>query len=369
MFAPYFITQKIANKLFGKEFMHKNKNIIIQLVFWILLFLIINRIIGVESGSNFQTFWVSTVIVILFATISYLNIYLLVPQILTKKKYGVYIALILLISILIPVLFVEFGLIQLRCKQNNIIGILHNPFRPRLMLLFFISAMFLFVSTIIRLSLDFAKKERQRIQSEKERLLIETQYLRSQMNPHFFLNALNNLQYINRFLPEQSEKYINTLAEMMRYVTYDCKNDKVPIKKEIEYIKNYIYFQQVKDGDITVDFQVEIQNTETLIEPMLLMPFVENAFKYGIVEDTKNHPIFISIKQDKNAIYFSCKNSINHAIQTNSDPSYSGLGIQNVKDRLNASYLDKYNLKIVNDGISFIVELKLITPHNTVYKQ
>ncbi len=340
--------------------MNKKKNIIIQLIFWSLLFMLTNRLISLNATNN-QDFILSIGIVFSLAGISYLNALVLVPKLLTRKKYLLYTIIILGILILMSSLFVRLDLTPILPPKREMRPEMHSPIflHPKFVLIFFINSLFIFVSTIIRLSLDFAQKERQRIQSEKERLLIETQYLRSQMNPHFFLNALNNLQYINRFLPKQSEKYINTLAEMMRYVTYDCKNDKVQIEKEIEYIKNYIYFQQVKDDEITVNFKTEIQDKETLIEPMLLMPFVENAFKYGVFEDAKKHPIFIIIKQDKKAIYFSCKNSINHATQTNSDPSYSGLGIQNVKDRLNASYPNKYDLQIVNDDNNFTINLRL----------
>lgn len=154
---------------------------------------------------------------------------------------------------------------------------------------------------------------------EKERLLIETRYLRSQMNPHFFLNALNNLQYINRFLPQEADKYINTLAEMMRYVTYDCRENQVPLAREITYIRHYIYFQQVKDEEIKVEFQVKVRDEQRLIEPMLLMPFVENAFKYALPEGDDGSIIKISIEQDEQGLCFTCENSINQkatAIQT-----------------------------------------------------
>ncbi len=342
--------------------MNKKKNII-QLVFWSLLFILTNRLMSLNT-TNSQTFILSSGIVFSLAGISYLNALILVPKLLTRKKHLLYTLVILGILILMSSLFVRLDLTPILPPKREMPPGIDKPlfFHPKFVLIFFINSLFVFVSTIIRLSLDFAQKEQQRIQSEKERLLIETQYLRSQMNPHFFLNALNNLQYIHRFLPQQSEKYINTLAEMMRYVTYDCKNDKIQIEKEVEYIKNYIYFQQVKDDEIIVDLQTNIQDKETPIEPMLLMPFVENAFKYGIVEDTKNHPISISIKQDKKVIYFCCKNSINHTTQTNTDPSYSGLGIQNVKDRLNVSYPNNYDLQIVNNDVSFTVELKIITP-------
>ncbi len=341
--------------------MGKNKNIIIQLVFWVLVFLLINRIIGLRGGDAVRTFMDSTVIVFSFAGISYLNIGVLVPQLLNQKKYLLYAIVILGLLIIIPTLFVKLDLIHIPQNRHITHRRIHRSIfhHPKFVLVFFINSLFIFVSTIIRLSLDFAKKERQRIQSEKERLLIETQYMRSQMNPHFFLNALNNLQYINKLFPKQSEKYINTLAEMMRYVTYDCKKEKVPIKKEVEYIKNYIYFQKIKDDDIKVIFNTNIEDKETLTEPMLMMPFVENAFKYGIFEEAEKNPIIIDIKQDKKAIYFTCKNNINHTVQTNTDPSYSGLGIKNVKDRLNANYPHKHSLEIKHNTEYFAVNLKL----------
>ncbi len=345
--------------------MDKSKNIIIQSVFWILFFLLVNRIIGIRGDSDFRALMVSFTMVFFFASISYLNFWILIPELLTRKKYLLYAIIIIAILILTPILFMKLGLIHMPPPRHGhghghgIMRRMYNPINPKFLLIFFITSLFIFVSTIIRLSLDFAKKDKQKIHVEKERLLIETQYLRSQMNPHFFLNALNNLQYINRFLPQQSEKYINTLAEMMRYVTYDCKKDKVYIEKEVEYIENYIYFQQIKDDEVEVIFKVDIQEKETLIEPMLLMPFVENAFKYGIFDDAKNHPIFITIKQDKKIIYFSCKNSINHTIKANTDPSYSGLGIKNVEDRLKVSYPNNHILKIENDDVHFSIDLIL----------
>ncbi len=341
--------------------MDKKKNIIIQIIFWILFFILTNRIIGLREYNNIRAFIDSTVIVLFFAGISYLNVGILIPNLLTRKKYALYIIIVLGILILIPTLFVKFDLVHISPRRDIIERRMHRPLfiHPKFVLIFFINSLFIFVSTIIKLSLDFAKKERQRIQIEKERLLIETQYLRSQMNPHFFLNALNNLQYINRFLPQQSDKYINTLAEMMRYVTYDCKKDKVSIEKEVEYIKNYVYFQQVKDNEVKVNSQIDIQDSDTLIEPMLLMPFVENAFKFGICEAPEKHPIFINIKQYENTIYFSCKNSINPSIKSNTDPSYSGLGLKNVKERLNANYPNKHNLEIKINTDYFYINLKL----------
>ena len=178
-------------------------------------------------------------------------------------------------------------------------------------------------------------------------------------NPHFFLNALNNLNSIIRLSPAKSEKYINTLADMMRYITYDCKNDLVSISKEVSYIKDYIYSQEIKDDDLDVIFSVGVENENTQIEPMLLMPFVENAFKYGVLDDTQKSPIEISIRQSNSTINFKCKNKINPNFTPKIRNDYGGLGIKNVKDRLEANYANRHFLQINKNNSFFEVNLVL----------
>lgn len=296
-----------------------------------------------------------------FASISYLNALVFIPKLFSKKKYLVYSFVILVIIVITPVV-----LLWTMKTIHIYFHAIQNPIRPisnlgqyRFMRILIPTIIFLFGSTTIRLILDFSRNEKQRIQIEKERLFAETKFLRSQMNPHFFLNALNNLNAIIRLSPDKSEKYINTLADMMRYVTYDCKNKWVPIAKEINYIKNYIYAQEIKDEDISAIFEANIEDSNTEIEPMLLIPFVENAFKHGLFGDVKQHPIHISISQYKEKIYFSCKNKANPNAGANTDPSYSGVGIANVKERLEVGYPDRYDLRIINNDSFFIVELAL----------
>jgi sensor histidine kinase YesM len=339
---------------------NRKTSVINQLIFWFLFFLFTYRFTGIGSNDDYRTFVVTSIIVFIFASICYLNVLVLIPNLLTNKKYKIYGISVVLILVLIPTIFIRFELVQFLHEKPDLSRIVdHNTDRPKFTLILLVTLLFLFVSTIIRLALDFSKKEKQKIQIEKERLRIETQYLRSQMNPHFFLNALNNLQSIIRLSPKQTEKYINTLAEMMRYVTYDCKNNRVSINKEINYISNYIYFQQIKDNDITVTFQNDIEDSEAQIEPMLLMPFVENAFKYNSFSNGNLHPILINISQYKGNIHFSCKNNFTPNSQIKTDPSYSGLGIKNVKERLNTSYPNKHDLNIKINNIEFIVDLKL----------
>lgn len=143
--------------------MDKKKSIIIQIIFWFLLFITTTKIVGIDRDNDVQTFVASVIIILAFISISYLNVYVLVPNLLTKKKYITYTFVILLISVLIPILFVELDLIQFRCKERGIVAVLQKPLCPKILLVFFISSMFLFVSATIRLALDFSKKEKQRI--------------------------------------------------------------------------------------------------------------------------------------------------------------------------------------------------------------
>lgn len=320
-----------------------------------------SKLLETNNKGNFNTLTQASFMVFAFASISYLNALILIPKLFAKKRYFIYSFIILIIIITTPfiVLWTMRTIHSLYNPVENAIRLISFPVRHKFMRLTIATIMFLFASTTIRLIIDFSKKEKQRIQIEKERLLAETKFLRSQMNPHFFLNALNNLNSIIRLSPDKAEKYINTLAEMMRYVTYDCKKNWVPIYKEIRYIKNYIYSQEIKDDDIVVTFQTDIENEETQIEPMLLMPFVENAFKHGVSDDGKQSPIRISINQRRKKICFTCRNNINSNSNINTDPSYSGLGIKNVKERLEASYPNSYDLKIDNNDSTFIVDLIL----------
>lgn len=345
----------------------KNKlSLIFQLIFWGLLFLLTNWVFGIQSNDTLQDLIRSLVVVSIFACISYLNFIVLTPSFLIKRKYFLFTVIILLILIIVPFVLVHFDLFLLLHERHgstihnsHISASRFNPIRPKFTIGLLVTSIFIFVSTIISLMIDYINNEKQKILSENERLLVEARYIRTQLNPHFFLNALNNLNSIVRLAPKHAQRYIDTLADMMRYITYDCKKNKIVIEKEISYIRNYIYLQQIKDHSISVHFNVDIQNKQVLIEPMLLMPFIENAFKYGIFFSDDVYPIKISIYERENRIIFQCENSINYDVKNNNDPSYSGLGIVNVKKRLNVNYRGKHSLQIIDDGITYAVNLSI----------
>ncbi|MBU0474079.1 MAG: histidine kinase [Bacteroidetes bacterium] len=189
----------------------------------------------------------------------------------------------------------------------------------------------------------------------------ELDLLRFQINPHFFFNTLNNLFSMARKQKDEStSKGIAKLSHIMRYIIYDCNVDKIELEKEIDMINNFIELQKLRfsdEDDIKINFGIvgELQNQE--IAPMLLVPFVENAFKHGI--SLKNmSPINIKLKIETETLIFSVRNNVNK-LRYNRENEHSGIGLQNVKRRLELLYPNKHELLIENIDDKFDINLKI----------
>lgn len=287
---------------------------------------------------------------VLLIAFFYLNMYVLIPRILTKKSWLYYLGSVLLC----------FGCVVLISELINQIlsSVAFRPGRP----FYFTTLNFLLVfglSTALRLTSDRIQFERERKERENENLKSELSLLRSQVSPHFMFNVLNNLASLARKKSDLLESVIIQLSHLMRYMLYESGEKMVTLDKEIEYLKSYIDLQKLRFGnDISINFETHVTKGDLPIEPMLLIPFVENAFKHGmgIITDPL---IMIKLSLDEHAMNFSVKNKFNTIITETKDPS-SGIGIQNVRRRLDLLYKDLYELKINEAGQWFIVELKLI---------
>ncbi|WP_342332923.1 histidine kinase [Pedobacter sp. FW305-3-2-15-E-R2A2] len=187
-------------------------------------------------------------------------------------------------------------------------------------------------------------------------------FLRSQINPHFLFNSLNTLY--GTALVENSTKTaegIQMLGDMMRFMLHDNNSEFILMSREIEYLENYIAFQKLRIQDsptISVSDRIDNEGCNCMIAPMLFIPFVENAFKYGI-DLLEESQITIRLDCNEDTIDFEVVNNIHAAQNTDLKSEQSGTGIQNVKDRLELIYKNKYDLKINDDGKQFTVRLKL----------
>lgn len=212
------------------------------------------------------------------------------------------------------------------------------------------------ISTSIRVTQSLYLNEEQRKEIQNEKLSAELLFLKSQINPHFFFNTLNSIYYLAHTKSDQSPAAILKLSEIMRYIIYEAVKDKVPLAKEMDYIQNYIDLQRLRLNDnVNIEFVVHLGSQSYQIGPMLLIPFVENAFKHGI-DYTQTTTISISAVMENKTLHFCVKNP--NIQQNRVNLVSSGVGLKNVKKRLELLYPGNFQLFIREEQL-FTVDLYL----------
>lgn len=220
------------------------------------------------------------------------------------------------------------------------------------------------ISSIYRIILDRIRFERVQKERQAAQLATELKFLRSQISPHFLFNVLTNLVSLARKRSDRLEPSLIMLSDLMRYMLYDTQGKKVTLKTEIEYLQNYIELQRLRFGsDVAVTSQIEVGPRELshTIEPMLLIPFVENAFKHG-VGALEEPSIDIRLKVEADWMHFEVQNTVFDGGPSAGNEENSGLGLNNVRTRLHLLYRDHHTLTIDNANNLFhiILTLKLI---------
>ncbi len=210
---------------------------------------------------------------------------------------------------------------------------------------------------LIRFSIDWFDSQKYKDELIKERQASEIALLRSQVNPHFLFNTLNNIYSLVYNKSDEAPEAVMKLSSIMRYMLYDSNTDLVAVKKEVEYLKSFIELQQLR---ITqkgfVKLQVHGSMENRTIAPMLLIPFVENAFKHG----DKNHEpgIIINLNLEPEQLAFSVANYMKHNVPGINEES-GGFGLENIKRRLGLLYPDQHELKIKMNGEMYSIELTI----------
>ncbi|HEV2480528.1 MAG TPA: sensor histidine kinase [Puia sp.] len=239
---------------------------------------------------------------------------------------------------------------------SNRVRPLVNPFNLAIFLLVFV------FSTGIRVINQWLLSEARAKEIANEKLKAELSFLKAQINPHFLFNTLNNIYALASAQSEHTAAAVMKLSSIMRYVLTEARNDLVPLEKEIQFTSHYIELQKMRLTDKTIiDFSVRGEPLGRQIAPLLLLPFVENAFKYGI--STREYsPINILLEIKDNSLYFSICNhkQLNTTLRVSDN---TGIGISNTKRRLDLFYEDRYSLDIQDKSNEksneFIVHLKV----------
>lgn len=210
---------------------------------------------------------------------------------------------------------------------------------------------------------DRVANQQLRQQLEREKLATELAFLKAQINPHFLFNTLNNLYGLTRKHPDPTAaNSIAQLSKLMRYMLYETNVDEVVLDKEVTYIQNFIKLQQLRisaDDDTTINFATQGNLHTFRLAPMLLIPFVENAFKHGISLEQKSViNIDLEVDETQQKFYFNIKNTVN-ALRATQDNETSGVGIANVQKRLKLLYPNKHKLSTNEKEQWYEVRLEL----------
>ncbi|HLO80794.1 MAG TPA: histidine kinase [Chitinophagaceae bacterium] len=285
----------------------------------------------------------------LWIAIFYANANILVPRLVYKGRYRDY--LLSLIGILVSFFAMDalfFGYIIKGAHFTFIKSLSFNLFP----LIFILVASYTY-----RITVDQLKRERREKDTINENLKTELALLRSQVSPHFMFNVLNNMVALARKKSDLLEPSLIKLSQLLRYMLYET-HERVSLKKEVEYLESYIDLQKQRFGNtvkITTSFEAVSDHHE--IEPMLLIPFVENAFKHGVV--MFDHPqIDINMHMENNTLDFHVRNTCVEESLEEKDKT-SGIGLGNVKRRLELLYPDKHKLLINRGSQWFDVTLQI----------
>jgi LytS/YehU family sensor histidine kinase len=219
---------------------------------------------------------------------------------------------------------------------------------------------FLSITTLLKLSkawFEVAEARQKLAETEKQKIENELLALKSQVNPHFMFNSLNNIYSLALKKSDQAPGAIIKLGDILRYVIYDAQEEHVTIGKELKLIKDYIDLQKIRSKNAEVKLEISGLDENQVIAPLLFLPLVENGFKHGIKGDLKGW-LTISFKQMEDTLTFSAENNIGQAGEVE-NKKYTGIGIENVRRRLEISYPDKHEFLIFDKEDRYRVELKI----------
>lgn len=340
-----------------QTFIQRRRVLLIHLTFWCVYFFVFSYQIRDprKDSDTLEIFANALLQVIYMMTVAYANYLFYMPRLLKDKKWLPYTLKFLVTLIIATSIFVLFK----RYLVDGYTYTAHWAYSNRFAIMNAMSATFLssFLAMLKFLE-DWFQLEATRQEVINEKLSAELRFLKAQINPHFLFNTLNNLYYLAYTQSPNTTEVIAKLSQMMRYMIYDSNHQKVPLNKELEYMQNYISLENLRLNDqIPIKFDIEGSPEQVLITPLILITFLENAFKHGVGNNNPNAWVNISLKIGRNSCIYTVENS---KLPTPPLPGEkSGIGLQNVRRRLELSYPAQYELTEEDRKESYFVQLKL----------
>ncbi|HVF96906.1 MAG TPA: sensor histidine kinase [Flavisolibacter sp.] len=333
-----------GNKIPGNKALH--------LLFWLGIAAVWFYLRYQDYATLSQAALVTVIKVVDLAVVIYAVNLLLVPRFLYRKKYvlfGVaFVCLVALFSFL-KMLLVKQVLNQPLAASNIKEAVYNN----------FVTQFFLVLASIALTSaFDYIRLQKRLAQLAKEKAEAELAFLKAQINPHFLFNSLNSVYFLIDKKNVQAREALHKFSEMLRYQLYECNDSRIPIEKEIGFLKDYVGLQQLRMADNTViRFDCKEDVAQFSIEPLLLIPFVENSFKHlsHFTEGSKNE-VQINLARQNGTMHFSVYNTTEQKTTT---AESGGIGLSNVQKRLNLLYPGTHGLAVKEKDGWYGVELQL----------
>ncbi|WP_420316373.1 sensor histidine kinase [Ekhidna sp.] len=325
-----------------------------HLAFWVLSFYFIGSYFSISGFLKFIDFIYSGFFHIPLVLLVYINIRYLIPKFLQKENYFPFILLSifniglayfiheLLFEIIIPTIPEEF------------VGVFYIVSFTDIQVLIAIFGSYVVITTLLKLSKSWYELQ----QLEKERLSLELNSLKMQINPHFLFNSLNSMYSLARKKSEKAPDAILRLSNLMRYMIYEV-SEEVPLSKEIDAIQDYLDLQKLRlEEDANITFAVEGETEHQMIAPLLFFPIIENSFKHGLKGDKGTNFVSIMIKNTHTELTFHVTNN-KGTTDHSEEGKYGGIGLANVKKRLHLIYGDLAHMEVKDANDSFDVLIKI----------
>lgn len=336
----------------------KNKNIAIRtslhLVFWGVMTFFFVLVFAHQYKDYAGTAYFVICLMAITAATTYFTLYFLIPRFLLKRKYfhfALYSFYSLQAMILLEFSVILFFLIGLKTSNITL-----DPTTLNLFLLIAATYFVVFLASAIKLLKHWLMETKSKEQIAREKVEAELSMLKSQINPHFLFNTLNSIYSLSMKKSEHTPEVVVKLSEMLNYLLYECNEEKVALEKEIALINNYLSLEKTRHGKrLHIESNLDVANKIVTIAPNMLLPFVENSFKHGVGKKRGNVWVKIDISE-KNGIF---KFVVENIKPENSSKSEHGIGLENIKRRLELVYKNKYSLNIKNKGNTFLIELEL----------
>jgi len=333
-------------KVFGGDFMY-------HAIFWIVFFLFL--IVSKQGLNLVENLLEQFVNVIFYGLIVYINIFYLFPKFMNTGKISTYLTLLFAtVLIITPIKAMTF--FGVKSVDSSLALFMSNNIKNLFLSIFFMAC----ASSIYKIINDWSQQRREKVDLQRQTLKSELNFLRSQINPHFLFNTLNSLYALTLKKSDKAPEIVLRLSEMMRYMLYECNERYVPLEKEINYVQNYLELEKIRHkGKCDIEFAMVGEVGNQKIAPLLFIPFIENSFKHGLNSQIIDGYVDIIMNIKDDSISMNIKNSKNQSKPKAPSKISGGVGLVNVKRRLNLLYADEYHLDIKETPNEYAVNIDI----------